>query len=451
LYSGVLTVYRGQIGDGTNDETGSYIPYEVNMYGVLLGKTIESIHAVYTGVLAITTDGDLVGWGGLGSCSTQTNLVPIKMQTNNVTMKEALYNSGTYMLSTNGSLYECIDSKIVRINSNPKYSPIASIHDLDNIGDNGFYIVSKSGKVVLVDVPTLLAPIINEELFYGVADNFTIDGTLKEELFKGFTMKDITKLLLWQFNDETFLIAICNDGRMFRGDTEWVPFFKNERANPDVTSSNVLVTQNGTIFEYRHTFFNNFSLHDSGHLRKVLSITKTAAGVTGVFARCSEYFSGYDCALPVCYGFNSSHPSVCSGHGMCVAPGKCECMPGHAGDTCDFRDCGYFLSGSDCKLPSDLTYGLIGVAIFLVFVIAFVLFSVLVLCIVKYRKVVVKQHQAELEMKNLLNESLLRADSLAERVDRDWVIPFGDLKFEERISEGAFGIVMKGKYQNLEV
>jgi serine/threonine-protein kinase CTR1 len=36
-------------------------------------------------------------------------------------------------------------------------------------------------------------------------------------------------------------------------------------------------------------------------------------------------------------------------------------------------------------------------------------------------------------------------------VKREWVIPFSEIKLTERVAEGSFGVVMKGRYNNADV
>jgi hypothetical protein len=63
----------------------------------------------------------------------------------------------------------------------------------------------------------------------------------------------------------------------------------------------------------------------------VLSLSARDGNRTAVSLRSKACFAGWtgeNCSEPIC-------PGDCSGHGKCVAPGKCACNPGFAGLTCD--------------------------------------------------------------------------------------------------------------------
>src|SRR3989338_359368 len=143
------------------------------------------------------------------------------------------------------------------------------------------------------------------------------------------------------------------------------------------------------------------------------------------------------CELPVCDRKNATDPEVCNQRGRCIAPDKCECNQ-------------YFV-GKFCTDYSGLLIGLIilaSLSIVAMFVVIIAL-TVGVACV--YRVKVKRQNKAEMEMKTLLHASLIRSDELAEKIDRDWIIPFTELTFIEKLSEGSFGIVFKGRYQSADV
>jgi hypothetical protein len=60
---------------------------------------------------------------------------------------------------------------------------------------------------------------------------------------------------------------------------------------------------------------------------------------------------------------------------------------------------------------------------------------------------IIKQRRTEIEMNALLQESLLKDDVEL----TDWVIPLSEITLLEKISEGSFGLVFKGRYKNSDV
>jgi len=56
---------EGQLGEGSVNN--SNVPVAVNMDGVLSGKTVKNIYSYYNTVYALTTDGQLFGWGSNSS------------------------------------------------------------------------------------------------------------------------------------------------------------------------------------------------------------------------------------------------------------------------------------------------------------------------------------------------------------------------------------------------
>jgi hypothetical protein len=50
---------------------------------------------------------------------------------------------------------------------------------------------------------------------------------------------------------------------------------------------------------------------------------------------CTTGWTGYKCSVPICFGFNTSDPLVCSGKGTCDLPDNCTCAIGWTGLKCE--------------------------------------------------------------------------------------------------------------------
>ncbi len=142
---------------------------------------------------------------------------------------------------------------------------------------------------------------------------------------------------------------------------------------------------------------------------------------------------------------------VCTnGRGTCSGPDKCDCSLQSDGKFCEI--CKEGLTGDQCTQPivdtsnARMAIGItIGVSAFIVIVI---LLSLLPFIVVYYRKQR-KQRAQEIELRNLLSERLIAINNDDDlRVNEEWIIHRDDIQFESRISEGAFGVVFKGKYRN---
>ncbi len=91
------------------------------------------------------------------------------------------------------------------------------------------------------------------------------------------------------------------------------------------------------------------------------------------------------------------------------------------------------------QLIIGLTLGMTGLVILVLGLIAFAFAFI-------FYKRYKKQRSQELELRNLLSEKL--ESDMEHSVNEEWIISRDDITFEERISEGAFGVVFKGKYKN---
>jgi hypothetical protein len=223
----------------------------------------------------------------------------------------------------------------------------------------------------------------------------------------------------------------------------------------NLTNSEILALANNT-FEVNH--FTDVVQHviPSDKLARATTVAVSMIGITGVFHKCSEYFSGPNCTTPVCFGISADDPKACNSSGICIEPNKCECWSFdkgiRAGSNCEAYICNELYTGNECNDLAPVTIVMIVVIVLVPCLCLLICIIILVsLCACRYKRVVTKQKHKEYEMENMLRVSLINADSLAAQIDRDWVIPLTDLVFNEIISEGSFGVVFKGVYQNLDV
>jgi hypothetical protein len=131
----------------------------------------------------------------------------------------------------------------------------------------------------------------------------------------------------------------------------------------------------------------------------------------------------------MCFGIAASTTSVCSSRGACVGPDTCECFNIPK------------LQGPNCELNThEFIWFVVGLVLAFVCVLVVITIPGIFCChrVYRYRTAVLQQNKVEQDMKDLLKESLIRADTLSKQVDRDWIIPLSDIKLDERISEGAY-------------
>jgi hypothetical protein len=56
-------------------------------------------------------------------------------------------------------------------------------------------------------------------------------------------------------------------------------------------------------------------------------------------------------ANTICYGYNTTDPSVCSGNGICISTDDCQCKEGYKGYTCNLFSC-FGTQNDDIKVCS---------------------------------------------------------------------------------------------------
>jgi hypothetical protein len=436
----------GQLGSGTT--LSSLIAMPVNMDGALLGKNVTSIYTYRTGSLVIDSGGEVFVWGAIPPCGKRED-IPSKLSISTLIGSMHVSLNNIVMLSISGTrVVGCFGGYVGEVMlSNEMHSQVfTSISTLD---DDSFYLRTNQGLIVMVGVDSRLKSALDVVPFFTV-ETTTVDGFLKQTPF--FNTSDIHRVIYWKVATDPVIIVLCKDGMSYiRNSTTWANYVD---AIPTACSKDIIVTTNGSMIVFHNGKIITLDLLPSDNLKKVLMVTKSAGtydlGITGVFATCTKYFVGANCDVPVCFDIDANNAQVCGGRGRCVSPQNCICSSPFKGTSCEIQDCGSFRAGDSCEYLSVLSYVLIALGSMFALVMV-ILALVLLFCTCRYRGTVVKQEQAEVKMKDMLKESLLRADSLEEKIDRDWVIPFTDLVFVEKLAEGSFGVVMSGRYQSAEV
>ena len=221
-----------------------------------------------------------------------------------------------------------------------------------------------------------------------------------------------------------------------------------KESNYDYFNEKVLVYPNGTMWVQWdvNTQIGTFThatipMPTGVAFKKLAGVTRTKAGVTAIMLKCTEFYTGDNCEIPICAGRNALDPLVCYKRGWCVAPNKCACDAFNTGDSC-----------SDL---SPTSIAMITIASILASMQIFITCTCIGACACYYgtkvTRKIVNQRKAEIEMKSLLRESLLNIEQLSDQVDRDWVISLEEIKITEKLAEGAFGVVFKGRYRNADV
>jgi hypothetical protein len=449
LYStGVNNV--GQLGDGSG--VNSYTPVPVSNNGVLFGKVIKQVYTGASSVIVVDTNNVIYGWGNLGECyrpSPVTNYAPVQLGDVGGIVTSVVHGDRYTYIQSNDKVFTCGNGTIlpatILINK-----PIRSLNRLHF----GFYAMT-TDSIILVRVSSTLSRFMEETKLFAnePTSDTSITGTLKLDMFSAmYTIKDVNKLIVWTIGNSSRITIVYNDGVCIYGENELVKTLP-DLADLSLTTTRVIVTRNKTVFSNTNNGIQEFQLEGSG-MQKVLSVTPTSRGVIGIFATCIETnFVGENCDIPICFGRNATDPYVCNGpaSGVCAWPGKCNCTSDYRGEECEILRCGEFYQGEKCDKLSILSIVFVVLGTSLLICIICSVLSIMAFVIFRYRKVVVKQKRAEIEMNHLLQESLIRADSLADRVDRDWVIPFTEIKFMDKLAEGSFGVVMRGRYQSIDV
>jgi hypothetical protein len=394
-----------------------------------------------------------MAWGNLGECfDPNIELTPVELDTQNQTIAWLVWNNVTIIQTTNGELFKCKNATFQKVTL--QSTLVAKIEKIAPIGDKGIYIRVVNKQHYLVGVDASLVNILDVQPILGPDEKAkdSIDGVLKPAIYEPyFSLKDIKRMMIWYVAGAYQVVVIMHTGKTFTISTKGVITpFKNVK--PDQSNLNVLVTESQSIVMAQYGELIEFSLPTP--FTRVLTITRTTNGAIAVLATCSQYYTGTDCNVPICFGVTAGVTNVCRGRGKCIAPDTCACEISYQGATCDIRDCNainIMFSGPNCDQLSVVGYVVFGIlGLFLLLGIAIIVL-ILILCTARYRRAVKNQERAETELQEMLQTSLLRNDQLQEQVKREWVIPFSEIKLTERVAEGSFGVVMKGRYNNADV
>ncbi len=419
------------LGDGTTDN--AIVPVAVNTNGYLLGKKVDKIFASFYAVFVTTQDKKLYGWGSL---ATGIVSMPTEIPLATSSVKNALI---TTFLMEDGTLYESRQDKLVLKQDVPLNS--TKIINIFFFDDDGYALVTNTYDILLQNTvdqrssgyENLLVPTTNSFVY------------LKQPI--EFNLRSVVLMSRWSVSGVNSLIAILNDGRAFIGTTSWSLYYNN--VNTTLTTKNIIVLTDNTMIVHFHDYdsvkpsvITKFPFQKNDNIKKIKQVQRTPAGISAIMLKCSEDYTGTNCDIPVCYSKSRDDQTVCSGHGKCVEPQTCSCNSAiYAGIEC--QEISSF--ALTLLIAGSVSIGTVACAIALVFAVWLII--VCSLAVKRFKR----QRDAEIEMKSLLHESLIRNDALSELVDRDWVISLGDLTFLEKLSEGSFGVVFKGRYQNADV
>ncbi len=421
---------NGMIGDGST--TRSTIPVPVYMQGVMKNVKVKSLEVFQEVVFAIG-EKQLYAWGAYAPCihDGAAPLVPVEYS---LAAKVTTVLADRLLLAENGLLYSCSSKKQHEPANLTKLAgvrfPNASKLPQDTISAT-FVLFSSDGRVW----------ILSQHLHYFMKKNIFQDCQVENtypiicRMITPWSTLEISRVTLWFMEDEYKLLVILKNGNVFRWDNYWQNYTSG--VDPLLTTENLLVFTNGSMLAYYQTSWPRITRIQmitppiTTNMKKIIVAARTSYGVMAVFAKCTSNYTGPTCSQPVCkeiapYG-------VCSGHGTCIAPQTCECHMLWEGKFCEVMSASAIAIITVCSI--------VGGTLAIIFIVLVAVFTTI------HCGRVVRQKQVETEMKELLHQSLIRGDALAEQVDRDWVIPFVDLVFDERISEGSFGIVMRGRYQ----
>jgi hypothetical protein len=432
LYATGVNMVGGAVGNGNDGEV--YTPTPVNVNGELYKVQVRDLLAAEAYIIGVISNtGEIYAWGSIHDCAggnTIRSLLPTKLDTNGVKVRSVRMGNmfeKLLVFSEDGNVYQCTSGTYTQLSIPTKLFNATSYR-------TGVAGVTETGQVALLMVNN-----IGKQVQGLTADVTTIAPLLSLITLKPIPYGGVEKVIIWEDRDAVIsIVVILQDGTSFRGVSEWIPY---EKLDPIVSTGTVLVFENNTML-VKLTNSNATPMRPTGtDLKRLISVSTTAAGVVGVFAKCNTGYFGDYCEKPVCNGYTNDDTMVCNSHGQCLSPDMCKCADGYSGANC--------MTAPLIDDKSGIIIGATAGSVGGVFILLFVVISIG--CTIRYRTQVVRQKRVEMEMKTLLHESLIRADQLSEQADMEWVIPFSDLTFLERISEGSFGVVLKGRYKNADV
>jgi hypothetical protein len=427
----------GFLGDGSLED--ARLPVYLTVPGNV-SIAYASPYDTYTAV--VTNTNDLYVWGSF-YCGNNTmiNRIPVlAVPVVNMTIT-AIYEAMQHesYFATADSLYYCNQNTSFRLVTFPPELGITKLIVTSKLF-NAVVVATDNNRIVIVGHNNMIAAFL-QYIIQDTYANYNM-AVLKPGPFQS---KDIALITSSLIGSAISVIVILHDGTSYRSNlgvwTTYIPL------DPKLSSDKLLVMPNGTmLLEWQGSNLNRFSKitlnpPKGEEVKKIDGVIKTSYGAVTIMLKCSQYYVGDNCEIPVCGGRNASDPLTCFSRGICVGPDQCQCD--------DFN------TGPLCNRISGLSIALITVASTLL--VLQVLLTCLCVCTCgcyfgrKITRKLQSQRDAEIEMESLLRESLINIETLSEQVDRDWVIPLSEIKFTEKLSEGSFGVVFKGRYQNSDV
>jgi alpha-tubulin suppressor-like RCC1 family protein len=441
----------GNLGDGTKSE--SLVPVPLTMSGILYKKTINELFTAQrdlsSAVFAIASDNKLYGWGAnaLISCkdSNYLSLTPDVIELpNNYAVKQIAPAFGLVLLE-DGNIYKCSGNHMsIYTNSKIPFSneTFESVHTFPDSA--GLAAFTKKNNVVIVSSSKVIKSLSPMMMNYSSVEGDITVGVLKRDIkIDGelFDVASVDSMTLWKVDNAPRLIVVTKSGDTFISSSGTWKRFLETPVDIKRSTTSVLVFSNNTMLVYwalkDSPVIRSIPFPTSSTLAKLIAVERTSYGVSVIVWSCSKHFTGENCTTPICYGKSSNDRSVCSGNGKCTKPATCECQP--------------LYKGENCQQLSALAFVLIAlggtaIAVVSLLVIILVLVYILNKAFIGIRSII-KQRRTEIEMNALLQESLLKDDVEL----TDWVIPLSEITLLEKISEGSFGLVFKGRYKNSDV
>jgi hypothetical protein len=285
-----------QLGDGTRES--AFLPTRLNMNSALYGKKVESLFPFDDTAIAIANDGYAYLWGSTAGCLTPIiSGTPTKLATNSTVVSmiyQEIDDAASIILLSDGTMLRCVNGAIL------PYKPNGILADkkfvtVSSFEGYGFYGITTDGLLVVFGASHYTKPLLETVIS---EDRSLVTGIVrKTELFD---VQDIVLVTLWAFSGlvGTELVVVCKNGKVYRGQQRWILYLEN--VDPATATKSILVSNNKNVYAY-YDRVQNITLKDE-KLKKIISIARTNYGFTGVFAKCSEFFAGEQCELPICFG-----------------------------------------------------------------------------------------------------------------------------------------------------
>jgi hypothetical protein len=417
------------LGDGT--ATDRYTPVKVNMNGELAGKNCTALYTLYYVSIAICND-KLYTWGHSMFISDKTVRIytPTLIEKANMSIVSVHTFESVRILGSDGFIYVC-GAVCSRLNLFTEIDRMFS-------SQLGMMLLNKEGRLYFAGA--MLVPAVATSMIQYIDTSSSLVG-LFDPL--PFNHSEIALATIWFLQDSinpTVIVVLHNGTALQSGPYQWEILFTD--VNPTLTTHNIIVFNNGTLIAYWRDYgIRKILFTQNNDMKKISNIARTVLGVSAVVLKCSPAYTGLSCDIPICFGKSRDDANACSGNGECISPDKCICKIPYGENNCSNLTTGFTVT---IIVLSTIAGMLTITALFIGTIFAGRRFYIVLQSVANQRK-------AEIEMKSLLHESLIKADSLSEKVDRDWVIPLSEVTFKEKVSEGAYGIVFSGSYKNADV